>query len=96
MTHASVLYLREHIRTKYPDARLIVWQRGLGPSSSWNIEVRFNAITSVLVTEIKYEDLCDDFLDDYLTPAILDQREGGQYHTMTYKQAKELTKALQS
>lgn len=94
MAHASVLYLREHIRTKYPDARLLVWQSGLGSTSSWNIETRFNATTAVLVTDIKYEDLTEDFLDDDLAPAILDQREGGHYHTMTYTQAKELTKAL--
>lgn len=94
MAHASVLYLREHIRTKYPDARLLVWQSGLGSTSSWNIETRFNATTAVLVTDIKYEDLTEDFLDDDLTPAILDQREGGHYHSMTYTQAKELTKAL--
>ena len=95
MTQASVKYLR-HIRTKYPDSRLIVWQRGLGQSSSWSIEVCFNAITSVLVTEIKYEDLTEVLLDDDFTPAILHSRKGGHFVELTYKQAKELTKALQS
>lgn len=96
MTQASVKYMREHLRVKHPEARLVVWQRGLGAGSSWNIEVRFNAITCVQVCDIKYEDLCEDFLDDDLTPAILHSRKGGHFVELTYKQAKELTKALQS
>lgn len=94
MTHASVLYLREHIRTEQPDARLLVWQSGLGSTSSWNIETRFNATTAVLVTEIKYEDLCEDFLDDDLAPAILWLRTGGQHISTTYKSAKATTKHI--
>ena len=94
MAQASIKYLRTHINVKHPEARVQVWQSM--QTQTWYIEVRFNATTAVLVTGINYEDLCEDFLDDDLTPAILDQREGGQYHEMTYKQAKELTKALQS
>lgn len=92
MTQASVKYLREHLRVKHPEARLVVWQSI--QTQTWHIEVCFNAITCVQVCDIKYEDLCEDFLDDDLTPAILHSRKGGHFVELTYKQAKELTKAL--
>lgn len=94
MVQASVKCLRTHINVKHPEARVLVWQSI--QAQTWYIEVSFNAITCVQVCDIKYEDLCEDFLDDDLTPAILHSRKGGHFVELTYKQAKELTKALQS
>lgn len=84
--------LKQGIRKVHPQARVYGYK--LTGVDLWNVQVVFNAITDVTVTGVPYEDFTEDFLCDDLLPAILDQREGGHYHTMTYKQAKELTKAL--
>lgn len=84
--------LKQDIRKVHPQARVYGYKQ-VG-TDRWNIQVVFNAITDVTVTGIPYEDFSEDFLSDDLMPAILDQREGGKCHDMTYKQAKELTKAL--
>ena len=65
-------------------------------TDKWFVQAIFNATTAVAVNGITYEDFTEDFLADDLTAAILDQREGGHFREMTYKQAKELTKALQT
>lgn len=86
--------LKQGIRKIHPEARVYGFVE-FG-TKMWSIAVRFNAITAVGVTNVPDEDFTEDFLYDDLLPAILDQREGGHSHEMTYKQAKELTKALQS
>ena len=86
--------LKQDIRKVHPQARVLGFVDF--ETKMWSISAVFNAITEVVVTGISYEDFSEDFLSDDLLPAILDQREGGHSHEMTYKQAKELTKALQS
>lgn len=86
--------LKQDIRKVHPEARVYAFAE-MG-TDCWSISVVFNPITAVGVVNVPNEDFTEDFLCDDLLPAILDQREGGHSHEMTYKQAKELTKALQS
>ena len=86
--------LKQGIRKVYPTARVYGFAE-MG-TDCWSISVVFNPITAVGVTNVPNEDFTEDFLCDDLLPAILDQREGGHSHELTHKQAKELTKALQS
>lgn len=84
--------LRKFIRNCHQMARVVAFKEL--NSDNWVIQVVFNATTAVAVNGISYEDFTEDFLCDDIAPAILDQREGGRFHEMTYTQAKELTKAL--
>lgn len=86
--------LKQGIRKVHPQARVYAFTE-MG-TDCWSISVVFNPITAVGVVNVPNEDFTEDFLSDDLLPAILDQREGGKCHDMTYTQAKALTKALQS
>jgi hypothetical protein len=85
-------FLAKDIRKVHPEARVHAFT-DIG-TDTWRIAVRFNAITTVQVLHVPSEDFTEDFLSDDLLTAILDQREGGKDHVMSYAQAKELTKAL--
>lgn len=84
--------LKHDVRLHHPEARVYAFKDI--QADRWHIEVQFNATTFVQVHEINGEDFTEDFLSDDLTPAILDQREGGKFQTMSYRQAKELSKHL--
>ena len=84
--------LKQGIRKAHPEARIYAFAE-IG-TDCWYISVVFNAITVVGVLNVPNEDFTEDFLCDDLLPAILDQREGGKSHEMTYRQAKQLTQAL--
>ena len=84
--------LKQGIRKVHHEARVYGFVE-FG-TKMWTISVRFNAITDVSVVNVPNEDFTEDFLCDDLLPAILDQREGGHSHEMSYSQAKQLTKAL--
>lgn len=86
--------LKQAIRKVHPEARVYAFAE-MG-TDCWSISVVFNPITAVGVVNVPNEDFTEDFLCEDLLSAILDQREGGHSRTMTYKQVKELTKALQS
>lgn len=84
--------LRHGIAEGWPQAWIQSWYEIR--TQSWTIEVRYNAITSVIIDQITPEDIAEDFLCDDLLPAIKWLRQGGQTTTVSYKTAKDTTRHL--